>query len=591
MIFKASFVVALAIFLLGLILKLSSWFRYSVGASARETRPGARAVAAMRGIGRAILGPGIFRLARALVVDVLLLGRLWRESRIRWLAHMLIFYGFTFLLLFHAFEDQVSVKLFKEYASTLNPYLGLRNLWLLMVVAGLLLAVGRRFAGKRPRFADGRQDRFLLVILAVIMASGVLLEAAKMVSHRDYRRMVGEYSATDDEGELRDLESYWVDNFGVVSPTVTGPFEAATLARGREVHDSYCAGCHSRPEWAAAGYGLSMALRPVAATLDRLAFPTILWVVHWLATFVGLAWLPFSKSFHVLTSPLCLLVDAASRGSKGDPLNLATRRMMELDACTHCGICTSRCSVAVVVEELPNRNILPSEKVVSLKGMVGKGEPATRDLSTVQQGLYLCTNCRHCTDACPVGIDLQELWFEVREVLLRRGIPEMLVLSPLSIHRGLNRERISPGEYDQPQSNARRALEDAYVPLEAISVVDDERLSATFRRLLSGSDQGNTCSTCLECRICTASCPVVRQCGNPAETLGLVPHQIMHAAKLGLAEPVFRSGMLWKCLGCYECQESCPQGVRVTDVLYELKNMAGEHLRAGATVSTPGAGS
>jgi heterodisulfide reductase subunit C len=32
--------------------------------------------------------------------------------------------------------------------------------------------------------------------------------------------------------------------------------------------------------------------------------------------------------------------------------------------------------------------------------------------------------------------------------------------------------------------------------------------------------------------------------------------------------------MLWDCVTCYQCQEHCPQGVKVTDVLYELKNLA-----------------
>ncbi len=78
----------------------------------------------MRGIGRTLFGRGIFVLARALVVDVLLLARLWRESRVRWLAHMLIFYGFSLLLLFHALENQISANLFRDYASTLNPTCG-----------------------------------------------------------------------------------------------------------------------------------------------------------------------------------------------------------------------------------------------------------------------------------------------------------------------------------------------------------------------------------------------------------------------------------------------------------------------------------
>jgi heterodisulfide reductase subunit C len=32
--------------------------------------------------------------------------------------------------------------------------------------------------------------------------------------------------------------------------------------------------------------------------------------------------------------------------------------------------------------------------------------------------------------------------------------------------------------------------------------------------------------------------------------------------------------MLWGCVTCYQCQEYCPQNVQVTDLLYQLKNLA-----------------
>jgi heterodisulfide reductase subunit C len=41
-----------------------------------------------------------------------------------------------------------------------------------------------------------------------------------------------------------------------------------------------------------------------------------------------------------------------------------------------------------------------------------------------------------------------------------------------------------------------------------------------------------------------------------------------------LKDLAFGSTMLWDCVTCYQCQEHCPQGVKVTDVLYELKNLA-----------------
>ena len=67
---------------------------------------------------------------------------------------------------------------------------------------------------------------------------------------------------------------------------------------------------------------------------------------------------------------------------------------------------------------------------------------------------------------------------------------------------------------------------------------------------------------------------MVRNYPKPIDVVGLLPHQIMHAAGMGLWDLIFSSRMLWDCLGCYQCQEYCPQGVCVADVFYELKNMA-----------------
>jgi heterodisulfide reductase subunit C len=100
-----------------------------------------------------------------------------------------------------------------------------------------------------------------------------------------------------------------------------------------------------------------------------------------------------------------------------------------------------------------------------------------------------------------------------------------------------------------------------------------------FRKRLGISSQGNTFSYCFTCTTCSTSCPVVRNYKNPPEELDLVPHQIIHAAALGVSDMVFNARMLWSCLGCYQCQENCPQGVKVADILYELKSMAMGRMR------------
>jgi heterodisulfide reductase subunit C len=68
---------------------------------------------------------------------------------------------------------------------------------------------------------------------------------------------------------------------------------------------------------------------------------------------------------------------------------------------------------------------------------------------------------------------------------------------------------------------------------------------------------------------------------NPQEELGLLPHQIMCSLGLGLTETAMGAKMIWDCLTCYQCQEHCPQNVKVTDILYELKNMAVDSMDEG----------
>ena len=91
-----------------------------------------------------------------------------------------------------------------------------------------------------------------------------------------------------------------------------------------------------------------------------------------------------------------------------------------------------------------------------------------------------------------------------------------------------------------------------------------------------GSSKGwsGTFSACFECQTCTNVCPVVSNYPNPKEKLNLLPHQIMHSLGLGLRDQALGAGMVWDCLTCYLCQEACPQGVRVTDIFWELKNRA-----------------
>ncbi len=575
MFYDIALYVSLAIFGIGMIYKISNWFRRSIGINPSDITTSKRVSAAVKGVLGTVFSGKIFILIKVFFVDVILQIRILREDFLRWLMHMLIFGGFMLLLLMHALDGIITEALFSEYASTLNPFMFLRDFFGFMVTVGIGIAIYRRIVMKVPRLKTNPMDLYAIIILAIIMLSGVFLEGTKITSHTRYQEMVEDYADTDDEEELRTLESFWVQNFDIVSPTVKGPFEEEILAEGAEFHDMSCAACHSRPGSAFAGYAVAKITKPIALGLDRANMPTLLWYLHFLACFAGMAYLPFSKMFHIFASPVSLLANAVMEKEKSEPANIATRQVMELDACTHCGTCSRRCSVAVAFYKTGNMTILPSEKMVFLKEYVSDKDLDEEALRTIQEGAYLCTNCDRCTVVCPVGINLRDLWVSVKEEMIQKRRPVPLVLSQLSFYRGIDRQNLDPKDYSKPLDGSRKAIA---AKCELIKkpekIIPLTPINKEFKNKAEISSQATTFTYCYSCENCSTVCPVVENYENPQEVLGLLPHQIMRSLGLGLSDLALGSNMLWDCVTCYQCQEHCPQGVKVTDILYELKNLA-----------------
>jgi len=575
MLYSLSLYVALTIFGLGLIHKISTWFRYGIGTDALLIPTSQRVTEAIRGIVATLLSGKILTLLRVLVLEVIFQARTFREDRFRWLMHMCIYGGFMVLLLMHGLSKFTSELLFADYYPTLNPFRFLRDLGAMVVIFGLFLALVRRYSTGKYRPATSAMDLHAILILAAIMISGILLEGTKIVSPKVFQSMVQDYLTQPEEAEILALTAYWVRDFGAVSPDLQGPFDPKIIQDGRLIHEMNCMQCHSRPQWAVAGYTVSRLFRPLAVELDQAGLPTILWHLHFLSCFLGLAYLPFSKMFHIFASPLSLMVNAVMDHDRSAPANVATKQIIELDACVHCGACTQRCSVAVAFGEIPNVNILPSEKISSLQALAAGRELGSGELRTIQQGLFLCTNCNRCTLVCPVGIRLREMWGAARERLLLNSLPEPLLLSPFSLSRGLTLGVGGDTEYRKPVDLVKNAVtggsrHGAGHDLAAPLSFGPKALLSSLR----ASIQANSFSRCHACMTCSNACPVVRNYRNPREILGLLPHQLMYAIGRRQWDLIFGATMLWDCLGCYQCQENCPQNVEVADILYELKSVA-----------------
>ena len=572
MIFNGALLASLALFLAGVLYKVSRWFRLSLISSDRAYSPSRRLKAVTRGFFGVLFSSRILDLAKAFVLEVLFQYKTLRRSPWRWATHMLILYGFVLLLLMHGLGEKFSALLFSGYYSTLNPFLWLRNLFGAMVLVGVALAVARRFIIKPARVRTSGLDVYVLVLMAVIIGSGFLLEAVKMTSVSEFNRMVEDYAFLD-EDEIPPLESYWVRNFGLVAPGISGPFSEDVLEEGADIHENNCASCHSPARYALVSYSLTKIIGPVASLLNQANAVAILTWLHYLACLVGLAYLPFSKMFHVITGPLSILVGAVTDHRRADPAALAVKRMMELDACTHCGACTVDCSVGVVYEKRLNADILPSEKLAELKRMVGCKTFSPADRARLSDGLYLCTNCLRCTEVCPVGINLQEMWNALREDLLAGDQAEPLVMTPFSFQRALRQGELGLDRYQQPlrhfEAHLQADYHREYPNVTALEEYRDERIID----LLKTNGSTDTFSNCYTCQTCSSACPVPPLFEHPKEELDLLPHQIIRAAALGLTDLVVRSRMLWACFGCYKCQEQCPQGVCITDIFYTLKNV------------------
>ncbi len=300
-----------------------------------------------------------------------------------------------------------------------------------------------------------------------------------------------------------------------------------------------------------------------------------IWWVHILACLFGLAFLPFSKMFHMFTTPLSLLANAVM-DENSDPANIATRQVMELDACTRCNTCSRHCSVAVACDHLGNDTILPAERMHFLKEYIANKNISSKKLAAIQQGIYLCTNCDRCTVVCPAGINLRELWFSAREELLRDKPPVDLMMTPFSFFRGLKQPQIDQEQYDSPLENVKSMLTaggDFSAKMDAAPIVIGQG-SNELHEVLGLSERMESFSYCFSCENCSTVCPVVAHYTDSQQSLDLLPHQIIRSVALGLKEMATGSRMLWNCLSCYQCQEHCPQGVKVTDIFNTLKTVS-----------------
>ncbi len=550
MVYNITLYLSLSICVFGLMYRIFRWFSLSIGPDVEGESAAGRMRTACKTMLRFFFSRRILNFLKIFFVDSLFQTRLFQTSKARWLFHILLFHAFVLLVFMHAMDDQITRVLFSEYESTLNPFMFLRNLFGILVLLGVVFFILRRIRQKPFQKATNRTDLAAILILSSILLSGFLLEAVQIFSSPIFDEMVLEYMRTDDPEETAPLESYWAKEYGVVFPKAVDIGQPERISAGQMIHEENCASCHSRPESAFVSYPLSIHMRSFARALNSIRADIWLHYFHFIICFIGLAYLPFSKFFHMISIPLNLMIrNGESRPEEDDPNN-AVKRSIGMDACTHCGVCSLHCSVMPIYRVTGNPNVLPSEKLLSVKKIASGKPPDKTGWTAVSDGNFACTDCFRCTKVCPSGIHLHDLWQASKKELERRdhGKSDQLIRKrSASQWEGLFEKYDIPGSPDP----------------------DD---------LLLRNMAPETFSACVQCTVCSNVCPVVSlpvSLSSPEIT----PQQVMNLLRLDMKELAMGSRMVWDCMTCYMCQEHCPQGIRVADILYELRNMGADRLQ------------
>ncbi|MDA2979165.1 MAG: heterodisulfide reductase-related iron-sulfur binding cluster [Actinomycetota bacterium] len=305
--------------------------------------------------------------------------------------HSLMYYGFILLFLGTVILeiDHLLPADFRFLNGVVyQVYSFVLDLSAVAFLAGILWAAVRRYGVKPARISTKSrpEDAWILIVLAAIGVTGLLTEAAR------------------------------------ISLAAQPNFET----------------------WSFVGYPLASLIPQASAS----AIHQVFWITH-VATFLAfLVILPTTKLRHMITTPVNLALSARERpkGAMREMPNLmeatdiesigaATvgeftwKQLLDTDACTICGRCTSVCPANTTGKLLDPREIVlklgtvaAATAVPPISPPLGVDEGITVTSDNVFQlitseEVWACTTCRACDEICPADIEIVDKILDMRRYL------------------------------------------------------------------------------------------------------------------------------------------------------------------------------
>jgi Fe-S oxidoreductase/nitrate reductase gamma subunit len=186
--------------------------------------------------------------------------------------------------------------------------------------------------------------------------------------------------------------------------------------------------------WSPFGNLVADVSRPLLSVESLKTAHVLTWWTHLLLAFGFIAWAPYTKMAHVVTSPLNIYtarlapigaslrkIDFESPEALGirSLSGFTWKDLLDFDACTECGRCTLVCPAHRVGKSLSPRDIILDLQRLMHDPAHDFAQPylgATPALSN--DVMWECTTCGACVEACPVSIEQMPKIVDTRRFLV-----------------------------------------------------------------------------------------------------------------------------------------------------------------------------